>query len=122
MARLIVHPGTPQAWEISLKQGTNSIGRGDHNDFKIQDGSVSSSHCHVLVQEGTILLKDLGSTNGTRVDTSRVAEILLQQGQRFSLGTVELLVETDPPQPQNLMLGGAAIPIPPPPTAAARET
>jgi hypothetical protein len=44
MNRLIVNPGTPQAWEIQLKPGTNALGRSDANDFKINDASVSGSH------------------------------------------------------------------------------
>ncbi len=100
MARLVVNPGTPQAWEIALKPGANSIGRGDHNDFKIPDGSVSSSHCHVFVEDGAVRIKDLGSTNGTRIEQSPVTETILQHGQRIHLGSVELLLEMDAPQPQ----------------------
>ncbi len=95
MARLIVNPGTPQAWEIPLKEGANSIGRGDHNDFKIPDASVSDSHCEVFVQDGAIKIKDLGSTNGTHIDRSQVKEAMLAAGQRFHLGTVELIVSPD---------------------------
>jgi hypothetical protein len=104
MARLVVNPGSPQSWEITLKNGINSIGRGEHNDFRIQDGSVSTSHCHVTVQDGTITIKDLGSTNGTRVDRSKITESTLQQGQRVHVGGVELLVEMDLPQSHGLMV------------------
>src|SRR5262245_26805242 len=95
MARLIVHPGTAQAWEIPLKDGINTVGRGDHNDFAIPDDSVSTSHCEVFVFGRTVKLKDLGSTNGTHIDDSLVTEIVLEPGQKFRMGTVELLFEAD---------------------------
>src|SRR5258707_1333833 len=104
MARLIVHPGTAQAWEISLKEGRTLIGRGEHNHLKIPDGSVSTSHCEIFVEGGAIRLKDLGSTNGTRVESQLVTEANLQPGQRIRLGSVELVFEGDAPQPQVVQL------------------
>jgi hypothetical protein len=48
MRRLVVNPGTPQAWEIHLKRGTNRLGRTRDNDFPIEDSSVSGSHCQMV--------------------------------------------------------------------------
>ena len=95
MARLIVHPGTVQAWEIPLREGVNTIGRGDDNHFTIPDDSVSTSHCELFVFGQTVRLKDLGSTNGTRVESSPVTEAVLRPGQTIHLGMVELLFEGD---------------------------
>jgi len=41
MNRLVVNPARADAWEIELKPGVNRLGRGDANDFKIVDASVS---------------------------------------------------------------------------------
>jgi hypothetical protein len=102
MSRLIVNPGTPQAWEIPLKPGTNSLGRGDANNFKISDPSVSGSHCQIVVGEDSVLLKDCGSTNGTFVGGAQIQERQLENGQAIRLGSVEMVFLTN---------GGAA-PVP----------
>ena len=49
MNRLLVNPGTPQAWEIQLKPGVNRIGRSEESDFTINHTSVSGSHCEITV-------------------------------------------------------------------------
>ncbi|HWV98106.1 MAG TPA: FHA domain-containing protein [Candidatus Acidoferrum sp.] len=106
MARLVVNPGSPTAWEIELKPGANSIGRGAHNDFKIPDGSVSGSHCQIHVSDQGTVIKDLGSTNGTFINRAPVQEAQLQTGQTLHLGGVPLMFYSDAPD---------AIAMPPPP-------
>ena len=56
--RLIVHPGSEQAWEIELKPGPNFLGRNPTNNFRIEDPSVSGSHCEIVIDEGGIFLRD----------------------------------------------------------------
>ena len=107
MARLVVNPGSPSAWEIELKPGPNFIGRGFANDVKIPDPSVSGSHCQILVDNLSVMIKDLGSTNGTFVNRSSVREASLQPGQTIHVGGVEILFVGDDP--------GNAL-VPPPPT------
>ena len=93
MAKLVVNPGSPVAWEIQLKPGANSIGRGLANDFKIADPSVSTSHCQIDVSEQGTVVRDLGSTNGTFINRTPVKEAALQPGQTLHLGGVELLFQ-----------------------------
>jgi pSer/pThr/pTyr-binding forkhead associated (FHA) protein len=90
MRRLVVNPGTPQAWEIALKAGANLLGRGAHNDFQIDHPSVSGSHCEVIASDDSVWIKDLGSTNGTFVENAPVQEVQLQEGQTIRLGNVAL--------------------------------
>ncbi len=74
------------------------LGAGEHNHFQINEPSVSTSHCQILVNNGDITIKDLGSTNGTFVDQARVTEAQLHPGQRLRLGGVEMLLEADVPE------------------------
>ena len=91
MSRLVVNPGTPQAWEIQLKPGTNTLGRADANDFAINDPSVSGSHCQILVGDNSVLLRDSGSTNGTYVGGARISEHPLEHGKDIRLGSVAMV-------------------------------
>ena len=104
MNKLVVNPGSPNAWEIQLKPGTNLIGRSAASDFPINDASVSSSHCQIILSETGAVIKDLGSTNGTFINHAPVQMAALQPGQRIHLGSVEMLFESDTP---------AAVPVVP---------
>ncbi|MBP9902791.1 MAG: FHA domain-containing protein [Verrucomicrobiota bacterium] len=93
--RLLVNPGTPQAWTIQLKPGTNRVGRDEENDFTLNHESVSGAHCEITVSEAGIFLKDLGSTNGTFVNLAPVTEIQLQPGQQVQIGQVAMTFEAE---------------------------
>src|SRR5262245_53302026 len=95
MSRLVINPNTPHAWEIKLKPGTNLIGRGFATDFKIDDPSVSSSHCEITVNNETALIKDLGSTNGTFINQAQVQEAKLETGHAIRLGGVNMVFYAD---------------------------
>ncbi len=95
MAKLIVHHGTPQAREFELKPGTNQLGRGEDNDCQIADGSVSTHHAQIIMEGGTVRIKDLGSTNGTFINQAPVTEAILQPGQSLRFGVVNLLLQMD---------------------------
>ena len=110
MARLVVNPRSPTAWEYQLKPGANFIGRGFANDFKLTDGSVSGSHCEIVVENSRVVIKDLGSTNGTYVNRAPVKEAVLQSGQTIHLGAVAMAFYADAPT----AAAGSAQTAPPP--------
>ena len=97
MAKLVVHPQSGNPWEIQLKPGQNLLGRGFANDFKIDDPSVSGSHCQIMVDLSGVLIKDLGSTNGTFVNRAQVREAPLLPGQTVHLGEVEMVFQSEAP-------------------------
>ena len=97
MVRLVVQPGSPTAWEIKLKEGANTFGRNPANDFKLDDPSVSGSHCQIVVENGNAVIKDLGSTNGTYVNRASVKEAALEPGQTIHLGSLELMFHSEAP-------------------------
>jgi len=116
MPRLVIHPGTPQAWEIQLKPGSNFLGRGPSNDFKIEDGSVSGSHCQIVVEDGATVIKDMGSTNGTFVNRAQVTETRLESGQPLRLGSVDMIFYNEGPDAVTTVVAPPpqAAPAPPP--------
>jgi hypothetical protein len=111
MARLVVQPGSSAPWEIRLKAGINSLGRGPANDVTLDDPSVSTSHCQIVVDKGSALIKDLGSTNGTYVNRTRVSEAALRPGQTIHLGGLEMMFHPDAPASAGVAQG---VPIAPP--------
>lgn len=112
MPRLKIKPGAPGACDVELKPGSNFIGRGFANDCKLDDPSVSGSHCQIIVDQGNVIIRDLGSTNGTMVDRVPIKEAVLKPGQTVHLGSVEMIFEADAAARVSL---SEAVPPPPPP-------
>jgi hypothetical protein len=113
MARLVVQPGSPAAWEIKLKAGTNSLGRSPANDVKLDDPSVSGSHCQIVLENENAVIKDLGSTNGTYVNRASVREAALQPGHIIHLGGLEMMFCSDAPASSGAAQPAAAPHLPP---------
>ncbi len=86
----------PPGTRISLRQGLNPLGR--HPDSIIDlthDGSVSRAHAEIVVGNGTAILRDLGSRNGTSLNGQRiVGEVHLKPGETIQLGNVTAVYRT----------------------------
>lgn len=95
MSRIVIHPGSPSARQFDLKPGSNSLGRGPTNDLRIEDASVSTFHCQIIVTGDQAIVQDLASTNGTFVNDKPITRSELPAGQMFRLGAVPAVFETD---------------------------
>ena len=86
-------PHTGAAFE--LDKPVCAIGRARHNDVKLGDESVSSSHA-TLLRKGTVwYVVDLHSANGTFVDGSRVSgERELPSGGHLRIGSAEFVFKS----------------------------
>jgi pSer/pThr/pTyr-binding forkhead associated (FHA) protein len=91
---------------FQVERAVCSIGRGEENDVRIRDDTVSLTHATLLRKGGAWFVVDLRSMNGTYVDGSRVSgERELHTGARVRLGGVELtfraieVVEAPPVEP-----------------------
>jgi hypothetical protein len=69
-----------------------TIGRGTDCDVVLADAHASRHHARLDVRGGVIVLTDLGSTNGTRVNGRRVREVVLGVGDRIEVGQTFLRV------------------------------
>lgn len=79
--------------EQPVRPGVTTVGR--EGDVVLADGRVSRRHAQLTSQDGQILIEDLGSTNGTKVDGSPLAageKRDLKGGERISFGGVEVVL------------------------------
>jgi pSer/pThr/pTyr-binding forkhead associated (FHA) protein len=77
---------------FQVERAVCSIGRGEENDVRIRDDTVSLTHATLLRKRGAWFVVDLRSMNGTYVEGSRVSgERELCPGARLRLGAVELV-------------------------------
>src|SRR5437016_11808286 len=85
-----------------------TIGRAPDNAIVIGDPSVSSRHAQLELSGETYRLKDLESTNGTRVNGIPTTETVLRFDDRIRFGGVEARFEADTrgsqplPQPEKI--------------------
>jgi FHA domain-containing protein len=80
--------------EVDLDGALLTIGRGRDNGLVIHDSRISRHHARLQARRGTLILTDLGSTNGSRVNGVRVEEVVLGEGDRIELGDTVLVVES----------------------------
>ena len=70
------------------------IGRGTEAGLTIKHPLVSREHCELFAADGSVQVKDLGSTNGTFVDEDPVnTQAVVATGSELKLGVVEMTVE-----------------------------
>lgn len=73
-----------------------SIGTAQGNQLVLSDKSVSRHHSTITVTPHGFLLRDLGSTNGTKLGDYRVDAAYLKPGARIQVGLTTLVFEQAP--------------------------
>ena len=76
---------------VSLGPDPVLIGRDPQNDVVLDDRRVSRKHAEVRLRLGRYTLYDLQSTNGTYVNGRRVAEKVLEDKDKISIGGLEIV-------------------------------
>jgi predicted component of type VI protein secretion system len=85
-----------------------SIGRLGDNDVQLEEGSVSSRHAEIVVDDGRVILRDLGSTNGTFLNREQVTgERALHEGDEIYFGSVRSVFM----EPAGAVVSGADAPV-----------
>src|SRR6185369_9584646 len=86
MARLIL--ATAEGQQAIELRPINSLGRHPNNSIQLLDKIVSKEHCILEQRDGGVVLRDLGSLNGTYVNGERVrGEMMLRHGDEIALGS-----------------------------------
>jgi hypothetical protein len=88
-ASLAIQDGNDRRTQV-LGPEPLAIGRDPQNDVVLDDRRVSRKHAEIRLRLGRYTLYDLQSTNGTYVNGRRIAEIVLSDGDRISVGGIEL--------------------------------
>lgn len=85
--RLVVQIGPETGREFRLTKGVTTIGRDPGNDIVLSDTQTSRRHAEIQRRDNEFLIADLGSTNGTFVNESRVtAPHVLRHGDSVRVG------------------------------------
>jgi len=90
-SNLLVVEGPLKGTVIPLGESQVTIGRAPDSTLVIDDDYASSRHARVYPSEGTWVIEDLGSTNGTWIDRARITNpTVLPVGAPVRIGRTTL--------------------------------
>jgi len=89
-ARLVSLDGGPP---VDLVKDLTLVGRDEDCDLRLDHKSISKLHCVIVKTDGLLLIRDLGSTNGTRVNGQRVRRAALLPNDTLSVATLRFQIK-----------------------------
>ena len=70
-----------------------TVGRDSSSDIQIEDNGLSRKHFELLWDGSSAVLRDLGSTNGVKVNGMKIDQVVLVSGSTFSAGRTHFLFD-----------------------------
>lgn len=92
-AELVPENGDPP---IPITRDLTVVGRREFCDVVIPHHSLSKRHCLLVKTDGLLVIRDLATTNGTRVKGQKVRWAALLPDDRISLGAYKIRVYLGP--------------------------
>lgn len=74
-----------------LTKDKTIIGRGSNCDIVIDDPGISRKHLEIDINDGNVIARDLGSTNGTYIEGHQVPAATLLDGNTITIGRTRIL-------------------------------
>jgi pSer/pThr/pTyr-binding forkhead associated (FHA) protein len=87
--------GTP----VEIAKDLVLVGRKEDCDLRLDHKSISKLHCVIVKTDGLLLLRDLGSTNGTRVNGQRIRRAALLPNDHLQIASVRYSVQFTADEP-----------------------
>jgi pSer/pThr/pTyr-binding forkhead associated (FHA) protein len=115
--QLVVVQGRSASQTLKIGTGVMTVGRQQDCQLRIASSQVSRKHCQIFEKKGLLLVKDLGSSNGTLVNGKKIADQrVLEPGDELTVGSVKFRVER---QEDTVLIPGNSQP---PPSAKPGDT
>ena len=81
---------------INILKDLTLVGRKEECDLRLDHKSVSKIHCIIVKTDGLLVLRDLGSTNGTRVNGQRVRRAALLPNDTLTIANYKFRIYLGP--------------------------
>ncbi|MER7797155.1 DUF3662 and FHA domain-containing protein [Microbacterium sp. NPDC096154] len=81
---------------VPLLKARTVIGRGSDADITVDDPGTSRAHVEVLWDGERAMVRDMGSTNGSKLDGARVTQAPLADGQTITIGRTDIVFHVVP--------------------------
>lgn len=101
MVKLIIEDDEGRKTVVPLIRQEITIGRQEGNTIRLTERNISRHHARLFRQNGSILVEDLGSYNGIRLNGERIeGKIPVRDGDLIEIGDYDLAIRDDSaPQP-----------------------
>jgi chromosome segregation ATPase len=96
LSRVLIGSVDGQELRFPLFKNRLTIGRTDKNDIQLKASYISRRHAVVVTDGDTTRLIDWGSKNGVFVNSRRITEHFLKNGDTVTIGTAEFRYEERP--------------------------
>jgi chromosome segregation ATPase len=96
ITRLLIGKIDGQKLRFPLFKNRLTIGRTGHNDIQLKAPYISRRHAVIVTDDGSTRIVDWGSKNGVYVNTDRVKEKILRNGDIVTIGTADFKFEERP--------------------------
>lgn len=93
---VVVIEGNQVGQEFPILKTKVTLGReGGNADLMISDAGISRQHAEISMDKTSWYLRDLGSTNGTMKNGTKIVRATLRHGEKFKIGetTLQFLCE-----------------------------
>jgi pSer/pThr/pTyr-binding forkhead associated (FHA) protein len=78
---------------IPLNRTTMTVGRRESCDICLKYPNVSGTHCELTFQDGYWMIRDLGSSNGVKVNGERTTRKVLQPRDEVSISAHKYTIQ-----------------------------
>lgn len=78
-----------------LRKESTVIGRREDCDLRIAVGDVSRKHCRLILGPDSVEIEDLGSSNGTFVNGTKIQRSPVNAGDTIQIGPVVFVIQVD---------------------------
>jgi predicted component of type VI protein secretion system len=100
----------PEGFKIAVDKPIMLFGRDAECDIRFDSRKISRRHCCLAHVGDQLIVRDLGSTNGIRVNGVRVLEGYLRAGDELTVGSQRYQVVWDAAAPESRKAPAAAAP------------
>jgi transcriptional regulator with GAF, ATPase, and Fis domain len=90
--KLVTTSGPDQGAAVTAKRGILRVGTAPDNDLVLHDRSVSRHHLRIELRSDRVIIEDLDSSNGTRIDGVSILKAPLAPGASIQIGQTSLVV------------------------------
>ncbi len=98
--KLIIEDDEGRKTVVPFVRDEITIGRQEGNTIRLTERNVSRRHARLIRHNGTVLVEDLGSYNGIRINGERIqGQVAVQDGDLIQIGDYDLAIQRDGVQP-----------------------
>ncbi|QRN99932.1 FHA domain-containing protein [Archangium violaceum] len=108
MLKLIIEDDEGRKTVVPFARDEITIGRQEGNTIRLTERNVSRRHARLLRQNGHVLVEDLGSYNGVRINGERIqGQVQVADGDLIQIGDYDLALQQEGAQPGAVPGAGA---------------